>query len=282
MPEGIAGERFYQKHWEPPLPPFAESVTIFSEHREESHDYLLCNNLPTLLWLGQSGCLEFHVSHARARADAAGLGTDYASSAAALERSALNFPDYLVFDLDPYVYAGTEAPGAEPAYSAAAFDRGKEAAFRLRELLHAMGLDSVVKTSGKTGLHVFVPIERTLAFAAVRGVCKLIGQHLLRRHPKLLTMDWSIARRTGKIFFDYTMNTRSKNLCAAYSPRGLPGAPVSMPLSWDELAAAQPTDFRLGNVAERLTRYGDPWRDALTRKQSLERTLARAKAEEAP
>ena len=277
MPEGIGGERFFQKHWEPPLPAFAESITVFSESRDERHDYLVCNNLPTLLWLGQSGTLEFHVWHSRAKpgADAPGLGTDYSSSTATLERSLLNYPDYLVFDLDPYIYSGKEAAGAEPEYSLAAFDKGKETAFRLRELLQAMGLVPLVKTSGKTGLHVYVPIERTLDFAAVREVAGLVGRHLLRQHPKLITMDWRIARRSGKIFFDYTMNTRGKTLAAAYSPRGVPGAPVSMPLTWEELEPAQPTDFSLTSVAERLAQTGDPWRDALARKQSLERTLAR-------
>jgi bifunctional non-homologous end joining protein LigD len=71
------------------------------------------------------------------------------------------------------------------------------------------------------------------------------------------------------------MNTRTKTLAAAYSPRGVPGAPVSMPLSWEELETAQPLDFNLSNVAQRLAQAGDPWRDALARKQSLERTLAR-------
>jgi bifunctional non-homologous end joining protein LigD len=277
MPEGIGGERFFQKHWEPPLPAFAESVTVFSGSRDERHDYLLCNNLPTLLWLGQSGTLEFHVWHSRTQpgADAPGLGTDYSSSTATLKRSLLNYPDYLVFDLDPYIYSGQEAAGAEPEYSVAAFDKGRETAFRLREVLQAMGLVPLVKTSGKTGLHVFVPIERTLDFAAVREVAGLVGRHLLRQHPRLITMDWRIARRSGKIFFDYTMNTRTKTLAAAYSPRGVPGAPVSMPLSWEELETAQPLDFNLSNVAQRLAQAGDPWRDALARKQSLERTLAR-------
>jgi bifunctional non-homologous end joining protein LigD len=278
MPVGIRGERFYQKHWEPPLPEFAEAVTIFSESRDERQDYLLCNNLPTLLWLAQSGTLEFHVWHSRVKpgADAPGLGTDFASSSAGLERSLLNYPDYLVFDLDPYVYSGNEAPGAEPEYNVAAWEKGRESAFRLREVLQAMGLEPLVKTSGKTGLHVFVPIERTLDFAAVREVAGLVGRHLLRQHPGLITMDWSIATRTGKIFFDYTMNTRGKTLAAAYSPRGLPGAPVSMPLTWEALETAQPLDFTLATVVQHLARTGDPWRDALTRKHSLERTLARA------
>lgn len=277
MPEGIHGERFFQKHWKPPLPDFAESLSVFSESRDERHAYLVCNNLATLLWLGQSGSLEFHVWHSRARADAdaAGLGTDYASSPQALERSVLNYPDYLVFDLDPYIYSGREAAGAEPEYSVAAFDKGRETAFLLRDLLQTMGLIPLVKTSGKTGLHVFVPIERTLDFSAVREVAGLVGGHLLRQHPRLITMDWSIAKRSGRIFFDYTMNTRGKTLAAAYSPRGAPGGAVSVPLTWEELETAQPPDFDLTRVVQRLAQAGDPWRDALARKQSLERTLAR-------
>ncbi len=85
-------------------------------------------------------------------------------------------------------------------------------------------------------------------------------------------------KRTGKIFMDYNMNVRGKTLNVAYSPRGAAGAPVSMPLSWEELADAHPLDFRLTNVAERLAAQGDRWRDALQRKQSLEQALERAKA----
>src|SRR5262249_10262713 len=107
MPEGIHGERFFQKHWAQSLPEFVESVTVFSEHRDERHRYLLANNLPTLLWLGQVGTLEFHVWHSRAQLapEATGASTDYATSLATLEASILNYPDYLVFDIDPYIYS---------------------------------------------------------------------------------------------------------------------------------------------------------------------------------
>jgi len=280
MPEGIGGERFFQKHWEQTLPEFAQTITIFSESKDERHDYLLCNNLPTLLWLAQSGTLEFHVWHSRAKPgpDATSQGTDYGSSPAALESSVLNCPDYVVFDIDPYIYSGKEAPGEEPELNTVAFGKGKEVAFWLRELLQSMGLDCIVKTSGKTGLHVFVPIQRTLDFDAARRVCEMVGRHLVRQHPQDITMEWSIPKRTGKIFVDYQMNARGKTLNVAYSPRGLPGAPVSMPLAWEELEKAHPLDFRLTNVAERLVALGDRWRDALQRKQSLEQALERAKA----
>jgi bifunctional non-homologous end joining protein LigD len=279
MPDGIGGQRFFQKHWEQERPEFVETITIFSEHKDERHDYLLCNNLPTLLWLAQSGTLEFHVWHSRAKPgpDAKSKSTDYSSSVAALESSVLNYPDYVVFDIDPYIYSGSEKPGAEPELNTAAFEKGKEVAFWLRELLRSMSLEAIVKTSGKTGLHVFVPIRRTLDFDAARHVSELVGRHLLRQHPRDITMEWSVTQRTGKIFMDYNMNVRGKTLNVAYSPRGEAGAPVSMPLSWEELAGAHPLDFRITNVTQRLLETGDRWHDALSRKQNLERSLERAK-----
>ena len=280
MPDGIHGQRFFQKHWAQERPGFVDTITVFSEHKDEKHDYLVCNNLPTLLWLAQSGTLEFHVWHSRAKPgpDAAGKGTGYATSLAALEGSVLNFPDYVVFDIDPYIYSGKEAAGAEPELNTVAFEKGKEVAFWLRELLQSMSLQAIVKTSGKTGLHVFVPILRTVDFDAARQVSEIVGRHLMRQHPRDITLEWSVPKRTGKIFMDYNMNVRGKTLNVAYSPRGAAGAPVSMPLTWEELAKAHPLDFRLTNAAERLARTGDRWRDALARKQSLERALERPKA----
>ena len=280
MPEGIDGQRFFQKHWGEARPVFVQTVTVFSESKDEKHEYLLCNDLATLLWLAQAGTLEFHVWHSRCRSgpDSKRAGTDFSSSLEAMERSVLNHPDYLVFDIDPYIYSGKEPKGAEPELNTKAFEKGKEVAFWLRELLQSMGLASVVKTSGKTGLHVFVPIERTLDFDAARQVCEMVGRHLLRQHPRDITMEWSVNKRTGKIFIDYNMNVRGKTLNVAYSPRGVPGAPVSMPLTWDELAKAHPLDFRLTNAPARLERTGDRWQNSLRDKQSLEQALERAPA----
>jgi bifunctional non-homologous end joining protein LigD len=277
MPEGIRGQRFFQKHWRERRPAFAETVTVYSESKDESHEYLVCNNLPTLLWLAQSGTLEFHVWHSRARlgTDTPVQSTDYASSLEALEGSILNYPDYVVFDIDPYIYSGKEARGAEPELNVTAFEKGKEVAFWLRELLQSMALEPIVKTSGKTGLHVFVPIARTIDFDAARQVSEIIGRHLMRRHPGVITMEWSVPKRTGKIFMDYNMNVRGKTLNVAYSPRGVPGAPVSMPLAWEALERAHPLDFRITNAIERLDQSGDRWADALERKQSIEHALDR-------
>ena len=271
MPGGIKGQRFFQKHWEQTRPDFVDTVTVYSGSKDESHEYLVCNNLPTLLWLAQSGTLEFHIWHSRARvdADSTSKSTEYDGTLANLEGSVLNYPDYVVFDIDPYIYSGKEAKGAEPELNTVAFEKGKEVAFWLRDVLKEMSLEAIVKTSGKTGLHVFVPIRRTIDFDAARAVSELVGRHLLRQHPKDITMEWSVPKRTGKIVMDYNMNVRGKTLNVAYSPRGEPGAPVSMPLTWDELARAHPLDFRLTNVIDKLTQNGDRWRNALNSKQNL-------------
>jgi bifunctional non-homologous end joining protein LigD len=275
MPDGIHGERFFQKHWEHSLPRFVERVEVFSESKSEQHEYLLCNNLATLLWLGQIGTLEFHVWHSRANPapELTGAALDYSSSLEALEASVLNYPDYVVFDLDPYIYSGKEKKGAEPELNDVAFERGKEVAFWLRELMQSMALEPIVKTSGKTGLHVYLPIVRTIDFDAARAVCEAIGRHLMQQHPDIITMEWSTTKRTGKIFFDHNMNARAKTLNVAYSPRGVAGAPVSMPLTWKELERAHPLDFRMDTVMERLQRNGDRWTDALSAKQDLTRSL---------
>jgi bifunctional non-homologous end joining protein LigD len=271
MPEGIEGERFYQKHWEQSKSEFVDTVTLYSEHVGDSHDYIIANNLPTLLWLGQNGTLEFHVWHSRAKVapDASSQSTDYASSIESLEASVLNYPDWLVFDIDPYIYSGKEPKGAEPELNKKGFAVGRRVAFWLRDVLKEMGLRAIVKTSGKTGLHCFVPIDRTVTFGEARQMCEIVGRHIMRDHPKEITMEWATDKRTGKIFIDYNMNVRGKTLNVAYSPRGAPGAPVSMPLTWEELEAAEPLDFTMKNVLGRLEKTGDRWQDALSVKQSL-------------
>jgi bifunctional non-homologous end joining protein LigD len=272
FPDGITKHQFFQKHWEHKLPEFVETITVYSGSKQENGEYLLGNNLPTLLWLGQMGTLEYHVWHSRGSLypDAQSSSTDFADSAENIDGSILNFPDYVVFDIDPYIYSGKEAPGAEPELNTTAFEKGKEVAFWLKDLLARLGLQTpVVKTSGKTGLHIFLPIVRNLDFAAARQICETIGRYLMQEHPDVITMEWSIPKRTGKIFIDSNMNVRGKTLNSAYSPRALAGAPVSMPVTWEELADAHPLDFRMWNVFERLEQQGDVWQDVIGLKTDL-------------
>ena len=283
MPEGIAGRRFVQFHWEQRLPGFVETISVLSEKNRVAEEFLLCNDMPTVLWLAHVGTLELHVWHSRASTapDAAGASTDYTSSAAALQGSVLNYPDYLVFDVDPYIYAGEEAKGGEPEFSVAAFDQGKTVAFALKALLDSMKLASFVKTSGKTGLHILVPLVRRIPYDAARAFAEAIAKHLLREYPELITIDWNTTRRTGKVYLDYAMNARVKTLAAPYSPRTAPGAPVSMPLTWKALETAQPLDFTMENVPALLAKHGDLWNGILDEKQDLAKVLEKSAKREA-
>jgi bifunctional non-homologous end joining protein LigD len=278
QPEGVSGRRFIQFHWAQSLPSFVDTVSIYSERNAIAEDYLVCNNVPTLLWLAHVGCLELHPWHSRAKPgpDAKNAGDDYGSSLASLEDSALNRPDYIVLDIDPYIYSGSERAGAQPEFNLAAFEKGKEVAFIVKRLLDDMRLTSLVKTSGKTGLHVLIPIARTLTYSASRAFADTLGRHVTREHPDLITMDQKVGKRTGKIFFDANMNARVKTLAAPYSVRGVPGAPVAMPVKWSELERVTPLDFTMGNAAEIVGRRGDLWREFFREQQDLERVLAGA------
>lgn len=273
FPNGHKDAHFYQKHWEGTLPPYVESIRIFSGHRGESGDYMVCNNLATLVWLAQIADLEIHTWYSRIARPGDGMADDYGSSPDALQSSALNYPDFMVFDLDPYIYKGTERKGEEPALNRAAFSKGCEVALRLRELLVSLGLNPYVKTTGKTGLHIFVPIERNLTFDQTRSASEVIGQHLRSLMPDDVTLEWAVDKRAGKIFFDYNQNVRGKTLASIYSPRATAGAKVSVPVSWDELPDVYPASFDIANVPDRVAERGDLWQDILDRRSDLAQIL---------
>jgi len=274
FPNGVGGKSFYQKHWEDP-PPFVRTVSIWSSHNAGDGDYLICENLPTLLWLAQMAGLELHAWYSRTRRspDALRTGATFAGSEAALDRSVLNYPDFVVFDLDPYLYSGKEARGEEPELHRRAFARTRTLALRVREMLGRLGLETWIKTSGRTGLHLYLPLVRTLDFDAARDVAMAIAQHARAERPREVTIEWAVERRRGKIFFDYNQNVRGKSLAVPYSPRRHAGGTVATPITWEELEAVYPTDFTLRTVPERLETVGDPWAGIFEAKQDLAAAL---------
>ncbi len=277
FPNGVRGTRFFQKTPERP-PAFVEHVTLFSEHNGQDAEYFMCNNTATLVWLVQLADLELHAMHTRtvAEPDAPHLSTTFTGSAREIEQSTMNYPDFLVVDLDPYLYSGEEVPGAEPELHREGFKRAREAAWWFRELLLGLGLEPYLKTTGKTGLHLYVPIARTLPYDVVRAVAETLAQALVRAHPKRLTVDWAVKKRTGKVFLDFNMNRRSATLAAAYSPSAVAWAGVSTPLRWDELDAVCPTDFTLATVPARLESVGDLWTSILDTRHDLAQVLGSA------
>ncbi len=270
-PDGIRGEGFYQKHWDAPLPEFVATVRLWSDSNAGDGDYLMCNNLPTLLWLGQMGTLELHTWYSRIDPEPDGyhLSLEFAGSEEKIRGSLLNYPDFIVFDLDPYV-----AQPGEPGASRKAFAKTCEVALYLKELLDSLSLSSFLKTSGRAGLHVYVPIQRRLDYDAARAVAETLGRFLVRAHPRDVTMEWTVAKRRGKVFYDHNQNARGKTLASVYSPRATPEASVSMPLRWDELANAHPADFTIVTAPARLEDAGDLWARILEEKHDLAGLLA--------
>lgn len=272
-PNGIDGTKFYQKHWPQPWPKEfpVDRVSLFSSHNDRDDDYIVVNNVQTLIWLAQLADIEMHASMARVNPapDAMSLPLSFTGSEEAIEASILNYPDYMVFDLDPYIYAGTEGKGEEPALNRRAFEKTREIAFSLKDLLQQLRLSSFVKTTGKTGLHIYVPVLRQYTYAELRAAAEAVGRYMLQLHPNDLTMEWAVPKRTGKIFFDHGQNARGKTLAAQYSLRPSPEAAVSAPVTWDELKRVYPTDFDIDSGPARFDAIGDLWAGILDAKQDL-------------
>ena len=123
--------------------------------------------------------------------DAIGKPTIYTGSEEQIEESILNYPDYMLFDIDPYIYSGKESKGAEPEYNKKAFDKGREIAFKVKELLDSLKLKSFIKTSGKTGLHIYVPILRDFTYTQTRSAGQTLSSAVLAAHPKEVTLERS-------------------------------------------------------------------------------------------
>ena len=272
-PNGIDGKSFYQKHWASPFPKEfrVERAQVYSSHNDANGEYILVNNLQTLIWLAQLADLELHASMARVdpEPDAVGLPTVFAGSEETLEASVLNYPDYMVFDLDPYIYAGHEKKGEEPAFNKRGYEKTREMAFALKEILEQLRLSSFVKTTGKTGLHIYVPVLRQYTYDEIRAASAVVGQFMVQQYPDDVTMEWMTEKRTGKVFFDHNQNTRGKTLAAQYSVRPSAGANVSAPVTWEELKSVYPTEFDIDTVPERVSRVGDLWAGILGAKQDL-------------
>jgi bifunctional non-homologous end joining protein LigD len=248
-----------------------ETVVLYSDHNKGDGEYLLVNNLATLLWLGQIADIELHTWYSRVNpaGDAEGLPTTFAGSMENMLQSALNYPDFVVFDLDPYLYSGKEARGAEPELHAEGFAATSEVALWLKEMLDDLGLTSFVKTTGRTGLHIYVPIVRSLDHHATHSISETLARFLAQQHPAQVTIEWAVDKRKGKVFADYNQNVRGKTLASIYSPRVLPWAAVSMPLRWDEVGKVFPTDFTILTAPDRLRQVGDLWSDILNAKHDL-------------
>lgn len=272
-PNGIHGEKFFQKHIESGQgrPDFVDVIELWGDTNKKNQEYVNCNRLATLLWMGQLGTLEFHVPAARVvpGPDGEDLSLKFNDSDENLEASILNYPDFIRFDLDPYIYSGLEKPGDEPELNREAFEKCKTVAIWIKQMLDALGWPCYAKTTGKTGLHLFVPIVRNIDTQAARAMCGTICNAIVGAHPRETTVEWSVPKRTGKVFLDFNMNALGKTLGAAYSPRALANQSMSMPVTWEELPNIYPDDFVMRDAASWLTSRGDAWAGMLDAKVDL-------------
>lgn len=224
FPTGIEGEEFYSKNPPRGVPAHARSVTV-TYPSGRRHPQLVIDEVATAVWAVQMNTITLHPWPVRTQ------DTDH--------------PDELRIDLDP-----------QPGRS---FADVVQVATALREVLEEVGLSAVVKTTGNRGVHVFAAVAPRWEFLQVRHAVIGIARELERRMPALVTTAWWKEERGSKVFVDYNQACRDRTLAAAWVPRPLPGAPVSTPITWDELGDVDPTVLTVHTVPGRLAERGDPW-----------------------
>lgn len=222
-PEGIDGASFYEKRAPGHQPDWMRTVAVVSDSMGGSIDFLLADSAEALMWFSNMGCIEVHPFHSTSEA--------------------LDMPAYAIFDFDP-------AEGST-------WDQVVAAARLLDVALRQLGLEGYPKLSGSKGLHVYVPLDPIHPYPRVRRFVGELGSYLAAANPEDITMEWEKPKRKGKVFIDHNRNASGQTVASVYSVRPLPGAPVSAPLTWDEVGHLRNGDFTIANLWERLQRHGD-------------------------
>jgi len=271
-PDGATGKHFYHKNWAKNKPEFVETVKVYSESRDHIINYVVCNNKETLLWLANLGCIEMHPWFNTIKDLSSCKGTEIDE-----DKCGLNYPDFIVFDLDPYIYSGQEDKGQEPEYNINGFKIAVQVAYHLKGLLDNLNIRSYVKTSGKTGLHIFVSIVPSYTYDQTRKFAEVIGRMMVKKYPNKITMEWDTTKRKGKVFFDHNQNAKGKTIASIFSARPTLSASVSMPIWWKQLSFITPPNFNILNVPEVVKKIEDPWKNILQEKQDINKILENIK-----
>ena len=223
MPNGIHGDFFYEKNAPVHTPEWMPRLPVRAEGDTKTINYLVANDVAEMLWVANLGCIEFHPLHAR--------GEDQLH------------PTYAFFDLDPFEPAG--------------YDEVRHVAKLIKVVLDQLGLESYPKWSGATGMQIMLPLDRSHTYDEVRGVIGTISDLVHAADKQATTLEWEVKRRTGKVFLDVNMNRQGANIAAAYSVRPEIGAPVSTPVTWDEIDELDPSDYNIETIFDRLAEVGD-------------------------
>lgn len=238
FPNGASGPSFFQKRVPKDAPPWLRTEVVSTPNGTTS-DALVAADLAHVVWAVNLGCIGFHVWP--------NLADDQEHA------------DELRIDLDPQ-------PGTDFV------NHIRPAAREIRALLDELGVVGLPKTTGNRGLHVYVRLEPRWDSYEVRAAAVAVAREMERRRPDLLTAAWWKEERGERIFVDFNQNAPHKTVFGAWSVRARPNAPVSTPVTWDEIDNVEPDDLRIATMADRLAAVGDPWADAVP--QSLEPFLA--------
>jgi bifunctional non-homologous end joining protein LigD len=224
FPDGIEAGGFWTKQASRHFPEWIHRVTVPKEKGSVTH--VVCDNTATLVYLAGQAAIAMHVWLARG--------------------DRLRNPDRMVIDLDP---------------SGASFDVVRRAAAGARDLLIELGLKPFLMATGSSGLHVTVPLDRSADTSAVRAFAEHAAVVLARREPDRYTTEFSKSERRGRLYLDVARNGYAQTVVAPYSVRARPGAPVAVPLEWDELENPdlRPDRWTIRTIGERLAERGDPW-----------------------
>lgn len=234
-PDGVEGQRFYQKAAPKHAPPWIAKVRIPAPSAGRDVDYVVCQDAPTLRWLGNQAVLEFH--------------------AAPVRRDRLDRPDLLVVDLDP--------PDG-------GFDAAVEVAFLVLEVLDDLRMPTGIKTTGGKGLHLVSPIERRGDQERLRAAATRLTEIVADRRPDLVTDSFRKAGRKGRVLLDPSRNGVGATIVAPYSPRLRADATVSFPVAVDELSSVTPSDFTVRTARDLLDRAGPKrWRELANERSRL-------------
>ena len=239
-PNGIKKQGFYQKDNEGNLPDWVVTTEIYSESSEKNIEYLLCQNEATLLYMANLGCIEINPWNSRI--------------------DNLDNPDYTVIDLDPS--------------DRNTFDEVIEVAQAAKEVMDIAKIDGFCKTSGSSGLHIYIPLGGNYSYDEARDFTKLLCYYIAERVPKITSMDRAKKKRKDKIYLDFLQNRRGQTLASAYCARPKPGAPVSAPLEWKEVKSGlKILDFNIKNMSQRIQKKGDLFKKVLQKGIDMEQAM---------
>ncbi len=241
FPDGITGQSFFQKNVDDKIAPWIETVSVASESEEREIRYLLCQNEASLVYMANLGCIELHTWNSRYRTP--------------------DNPDYLVLDIDPL--------DIDFRYAA-------ETALATREVIEFTGAKGFCKTSGATGLHIYIPMGAKYTTEQIQQFAHLINLLVHERLPETTSLARPPGRRAGKVYLDYLQNRRGATTAAPYCLRPRKGAPASAPLRWEEVNEdLSPANFHIGNMAKRIDKIGDIWKGVLRAGVDMESCLER-------